>query len=299
MTSNPAQTLIGSLFVLTAAISWSTAGLFTRLVTTDVPTTLFWRSLSGGLCVLIVYAIWNQSNTLAALFRISRGEWVIAILSALGMVCFISAFFYTSIANVTFLYGAMPLVTMLLSAIFLGERLTVFATVCCALAASGVIVIVWGDQDYSNWTGFLLAFGMTFFMAALTIAAKFFPTADMMKTTYCSAFLAAAATFPFSVFNNMGGSDFAWLLVYGIVNVGLGFGVYLLGVGKIPALMAALIGLVEIPLAPVWGWLLFSEPVGTKAKIGGAIILVAVVGFLVASRTLAKTIVQIRDNPIH
>lgn len=289
MTNVSARILIGSLLVLAAAISWSTAGLFTRLVSTDVPTTLFWRSLSGGLCVLIIYAIWNKTKTFSALIRISRGEWVIAVLSALGMICFISAFFYTTIANVTFLYGAMPLVTLVLSAIFLGERLTIIAGLCCALAALGVGVIVWGEQDFSNWTGFLLAFGMTFFMSALTIAAKFYPSADMMKATYLSAFLAAALTLPFSAFSNTAGSDYAWLLLYGIVNVGLGFGVYLLGVGKVPALMAALIGLVEIPLAPVWGWLLFNEPVGTKAKIGGAVVLTAAAVYLIARSFLRSS----------
>jgi drug/metabolite transporter (DMT)-like permease len=293
LTSTSAQTLIGSLLVLAAAISWSTAGLFTRLVSTDVPTTLFWRSISGGLCVLIIYAIWNKTKTLSDLVRISRGEWVIAVLSALGMICFISAFFYTTIANVTFLYGAMPLVTLVLSAIFLGERLTIIAALCCVLAVVGVGVIVWGEQDFSNWTGFLLAFGMTFFMSALTIAAKFYPTADMMKATYLSAFLAAILMLPFSGFSNTAGSDYAWLLLYGIVNVGLGFGVYLLGVGRVPALMAALIGLVEIPLAPIWGWLLFNEPVGTKAKIGGAVVLTAAAVYLIARsfpRSSAKSL---------
>ncbi len=205
------------------------------------------------------------------------------------MICFISAFFYTTIANVTFLYGAMPLVTLVLSAIFLGERLTIIAGFCCGLAALGVGVLVWGEQDFSNWTGFLLAFGMTFFMSALTIAAKFYPSADTMKATYLSAFLAAALTFPFSAFSNTAGSDYAWLVLYGIVNVGLGFGVYLLGVEKVPALMAALIGLVEIPLAPVWGWLLFNEPVSTKAKIGGAVVLTAAAVYLIAKSFLRSS----------
>jgi drug/metabolite transporter (DMT)-like permease len=40
--------------LLLAALSWSTAGLFPRLVSTDMFTTLFWRSLLGGLTVLVL-----------------------------------------------------------------------------------------------------------------------------------------------------------------------------------------------------------------------------------------------------
>jgi drug/metabolite transporter (DMT)-like permease len=271
---------IGALLVFAAALAWSTAGLFTRLVSTDVPTTLFWRSLSGGLCVLAIYAIWNNIRSSATLFPLTRGEWAISVLSALGMICFISAFFDTTIANVTFLYGAMPLLTMALAVIFLRERVTAKAALCCAASAFGIALIMWGEQDFSDWTGFLLAFGMTFFMAALTIATKFFPAADVTKATYISAFLAAAVMLPFSHFGAISSTDFGWLLLYGLVNVGLGFGVYLLGVSRIPALTAALIGLAEIPLAPVWGWYLFSEPVGPRTMAGGAIILAAAIVYL-------------------
>ncbi|MCX8518035.1 MAG: hypothetical protein ORN29_08245 [Rhodoferax sp.] len=40
--------LVGIALIALAALSWSTAGLFPRLVSTDVFTTLFWRSLLGA-----------------------------------------------------------------------------------------------------------------------------------------------------------------------------------------------------------------------------------------------------------
>ena len=42
------RNMTGPFLILIAALSWSTAGLFTRLVTTDIPTTLLWRSITGG-----------------------------------------------------------------------------------------------------------------------------------------------------------------------------------------------------------------------------------------------------------
>jgi hypothetical protein len=39
------------LIVAVSAIAFSTAGLFTRLISTDVWTMLFWRGLFGGLLI--------------------------------------------------------------------------------------------------------------------------------------------------------------------------------------------------------------------------------------------------------
>ncbi|HZX83579.1 MAG TPA: hypothetical protein VFF19_08460, partial [Reyranella sp.] len=41
----------GTVLVLVSAFAFSTAGLFTRLVETDVWTMLFWRGLFGGLLI--------------------------------------------------------------------------------------------------------------------------------------------------------------------------------------------------------------------------------------------------------
>ena len=273
----------GVLFVLVAAISWSTAGLFTRVVTTDIPTTLFWRSLFGGLCVLGIVMAVQRSADIRAAFTFTWGEAVIAGLSTAGMICFISAFFHTTIANVAFVYGTMPLVTLILSLIFLGARANAVSLGCCVLSAVGVAVMTSGSSMPSDFLGIALAFGMTLFMASLTVAAKFFPNADSSKTTYLSAFLGALATAPFTAFSDTAPVDYFWLLLFGFVNVGVGFGVYLIGVKRVSALVAALVGLTEIPLAPVWAWLLFGERMNLFVLLGGAVILTAAVVYIATS----------------
>jgi len=80
--------------VLVAALAWSTAGLFTRIVATDIPTTLFWRSAFGGVCVLLIYVGIKRSRNFRHLTRFKFGELIIALLSASGMICFISDFFH-------------------------------------------------------------------------------------------------------------------------------------------------------------------------------------------------------------
>ncbi len=285
---------IGVMFVLFSAMAWSTAGLFARVVTTDIPTTLFWRSLFGGFCVLAIYLftlqpqrktapnqrVQNWKNTLRDTFHFSLGEIAVGVLSTSGGICFISAFFYTTIANVTFVYGTMPLVTFILALVFLKEKPSLIALIACALCIVGVTLMLNGAQKLDDQFGVLLAFGMTFFMASLTIATKYFPEVNVIKVTYLSGFLGALVTFPFSSFVGAVPIDYFWLVLYGVVNLGLGFGVYLLGVQRVTATAAALLGIIEIPIAPIWAWLLFRENPGLYSIIGGAIILFASIFYL-------------------
>lgn len=277
---------IGVMLVFIAAMAWSTAGLFTRVVTTDIPTTLFWRSLIGGFCVLGIYLCVQRRRigrvSLGEACRLSRGELVVGALSTAGMICFISSFFHTTIANVSFVYGTMPLVTFLLALLALKERADWSALGACVLCAVGVAVMLGGAQRLGDYLGIGLAFGMTFFMASLTVAAKYFPDADAVKATYFSGFLGALVMLPFSSFVGTLPLDYFWLSLYGLANLGLGFGVYLLGVQRVTATTAALVGLSEIPIAPVWAWLLFAENPGRDTVIGGAVILAATTYYLVA-----------------
>ncbi len=284
----------GVMFVFFAAMVWSTAGLFTRVVTTDIPTTLFWGSLFGGFCGLAIYLLTpqlqlkivsnpmaqNQKNSLGKIFHLSFGEIVVGALSTGVLICFMSAFFYTSIANVSFVYGAMPLVTFILALVLLKEKANLSALSACALCIVGVIVMLNGAQNFDDQFGVLLAFGMTFFMAVLTISAKYFSEVNVIKATYFSGFLGAFVTLPFSSFSGIVPIDYFWLVLYGVMNLGLGFGVYLLGVQRITATAAALIGIIEVPIAPIWAWLLFRENPGLYSIIGGAIIVFSTVVYL-------------------
>ena len=276
---------LGILLVFIAALAWSTAGLFTRVVTTDIPTTLFWRSFIGGLCVLAIYLSMAHKDTrnasLREAFRFSSGEMVIGTLSTCGMIFFISSFFHTTIANVSFVYATMPMVTLILALIVLKEKVDWISFCACVLCVIGVAIILWGAQRFEDKFGIGLAFGMTFFMASLTIAAKYFPTANVIKATYLSGFLGALVVLPFSSFANILPSDYFWLSLYGLVNLGLGFGVYLVGVQHVTATTAALVGLSEIPIAPIWAYLLFDENPGLNTIIGGAVILLATTSYLV------------------
>lgn len=272
---------LGIALIVMAALSWSSAGLFPRLVTTDMFTTLFWRSALGGVSVLAFQLVLNHGKAGADLWQLSRAEWGMSVLSAAAMITFIAAFYFAPIADVAFIYGAFPMVTLVLSALLLHtqiQRADVLSTVAVAL---GVTIILWGQASLDNVFGSLMSFSATLLFGLMTVGIKRFPDARMVKVTYMGAFLSALVMAPFADFVHTSAHDAGWLWLYGFLNIGVGFGFYLLGVRRIKPVLASLLCMIEIPLAPLWAYLAFGDQVTRQSLAGGAVILLAVMANLV------------------
>lgn len=285
MQSARAHQWLGIALIAGAALSWSTAGLFPRIVSTDVFTTLFWRSLLGGASVLMVQTLLNKRHDIPSLWRLTTPEVLMAVASSGAMVCFIAAFFFTKVADVVFIYSAFPIITLLLSALLLRTAVQRMDLLCTATVILGMGLIVWGQTSLHSLLGAALSLMATLMFALITIGIKRYPQAEMVKVTYVGAFVAALAMAPFATFVHTSMHDLVWLWLYGFLNVGVGFGLYLLGVRRIKAVLASLVCMLEIPLAPLWVYAFFGESVSRQSLIGGSVIVFAVLVNVAISRT--------------
>jgi drug/metabolite transporter (DMT)-like permease len=92
-------------------------------------------------------------------------------------------------------------------------------------------------------------------------------------------------------------NDVGLLFLFGAVQLAIGLIWFSSGARLIPAGEAALLGLLECVLGPLWVWLFLSEDPGPQALIGGALTLAAVAGNTLydmarasrAARSLAKS----------
>lgn len=276
----------GILFLTLAAICWSTAGLFTRLIALDPWTILFWRGVFGAL-LTGACTLWLSGGDPAAVIRFRRGHWSILIWMTLGTLAFIPALALTSVASVAIIYATTPLIVAGLSRIWLGERVRA-VTVLAGLIAAGGVAVMGSDlgADISS-AGLALAFAMAFSMAMTTVALRKHPEAGCWPigclsnalTIAVSAFLAQplAVTPP----------DLVYLLLFGLVQMTLGLGLFVIGTRRLPAAEAAIIGLVEAPLAPLWVWLALDEAPSGRTMIGGALVLAAAAGHILGGHILA------------
>src|SRR6202045_318265 len=100
MTETASQRRTGIALVIAAAVAWSTAPFFTRLLPFDSWTILFWRGLFGGGLIAAVLVLTQGRSGLRDLAMMGKRRWVGATLSTAGMVCFIPSLQLTSVSNV-------------------------------------------------------------------------------------------------------------------------------------------------------------------------------------------------------
>ena len=90
-----------------------------------------------------------------------------------------------------------------------------------------------------------------------------------------SAFACAVLVLPFAQPTSVKAGEFAWLAVFGSVQFGLGLLLLTLGSRLLDASRAALLGNIELPLAPLWVWLAFGQSPGLATWVGGGIVMLA------------------------
>ena len=74
----------------------------------------------------------------------------------------------------------------------------------------------------------------------------------------------------------MTGADFGWLVLFGTTQFGLGQLLLTIGLRSVSATRSALIGSLEVPLAPAIVWVVLGEVPAVMTGVGGAIVLGAV-----------------------
>jgi drug/metabolite transporter (DMT)-like permease len=269
----------GLVLVTLSAIVWSTAGLFTRMITVDSPTMLFWRGVFGALGIL-AFIFWCDGRS--GIGRLSGSAWLYAVVSAAGMLCFITALRHTSVAHVATIYAAVPLIAGAAAWVVIGETMTRRAIAASIAALAGVVVMVGLGADGTLF-GDALALLMTLAMAVMMIISRQARDIPMLPAAALSSLLSAVAVLPLANITDVPANEWLLLVSFGLVNSALGLALFTLGAQRLPPAETGLIGALDAPLAPVWVWLFFSQTPSTATLFGGIIVFSAVLYYMAAN----------------
>ena len=276
----PAGYGLGLILVTASAVAWSTAGLFTRMIPLDSWTMLAWRGIFGALGIAAVILALKRREAWAEFRRMDWPSWLFVIVSALGMIFFITSLKHTTVAHVAVIYATVPFVAAALGWLVMGERPTASASLASLVALAGVAVMV-GFSLEGGIFGDVLAFGMTLCVAVMMVIARRYRDTPVMPAACLSALLSGLVCWPLGEPLAVTGQELLMLALFGIVNSAVGLALFTLGAKMLPTIETALIGALDAPLAPLWVWLVFSETPGVTTMIGGAIVFVAVVAHLI------------------
>src|SRR6266571_2471957 len=144
MQSSDRQHRTGVVLIVAAAVAWSTAPFFTRLLHFDSWTILFWRGLFGGSAIALFLIVTQGWRGARGLVTLSIHGWLVACLSTIGMVTFIPSLQLTSVANVAIIVAVQPFVAAAIAWVWLREAAAPRTMGASLVALAGIIVIVSG-----------------------------------------------------------------------------------------------------------------------------------------------------------
>jgi drug/metabolite transporter (DMT)-like permease len=277
------QRRAGIVLVIAAAIAWSTAPFFTRLLHYDSWTIIFWRGLFGG-CFVAMFLIATQGRRGAHdLLAMSPSGWLVAALSTFGMVTFIPSLQLTSAANVAIIIAFQPFAAAGIAWLWLREAAGVRTMLASLVALGGIVVIVSGATGGSDYRGIGLAMLMILSISVMTVVIRRHRDTSMVAAASVSNFLGSLVSIPFAQgISAVTPGDLGILATFGFCQVGLGLTFFTIGSRHLPAAQSSLIGMVETPLMAFWVWLGFGEIPSQRALVGGALVMGAVITDILA-----------------
>ena len=282
MAGAQSQHRLGIALVVAAAVAFSTAPFFTRLLPYDSWTILFWRGLFGGSLIAVIMVLLQGRAGLRDLIGMSASGWLVSLYSTLGMIAFIPSLQLTSVSNVAIIIATGPFLAAALAWIWLGEiprRRTMLASV---VALCGVAIIVGNARIGSDLLGVALACFMALAIAAMTVMVRRHKETSMVAAAAISNFLTSVVSLPFAHgIASVTVGDLFILAMFGFFQVALGLTLFFLGSRLLPSGQAALISTLETPLMPFWIWVAFAEVPALRVLAGGALVMGAVIADII------------------
>lgn len=295
---------IGIVFLAAAGLLWSLNGALIKLVYQGGQgphgvVIAFYRSLFAGLFLVpLARGRWHTLRNRATRGR--RGEEGVArrspfslrpaavccvVFFALMTVCFVVANTKTEAANAIVLQYTSTFWVFGLSPWLLKERARGSELSILGLAIVGIVIIFFGNAA-TDLTGLINALGAGLFFALLTIMIRQMRDSDSAAVTVLNNLGSALLILPFALLTGdllISARALTLLVIMGVVQFGVPYYLYSLGLVRVPAYQASLITMTEPILVPVWTYLAVREVAPAETVVGGGIILGALVLFVLST----------------
>lgn len=262
----------GILYIVAAALLWSTGGIGIKAVTDGPLKVTFYRSVFAAVALFLLFGR-----------KVMTRRWVstpafVAAIVAYGacLTSFVVATKWTTAANAIFLQYAGVVWVLLLSPLVLREAFRSRDAIAVAVALSGMALFFVGKFETRGMAGNGMALVSSVFFAMLILALRREHDAAQSAVTWGNVVL-ALALFPF-VMDDLAltTKSLLALLFLGLFQIALAYVLFVKGLGHVTATQASLTGMLEPVANPIWVLLLLGERPSVYAIAGGIIVLAAI-----------------------
>ena len=286
------------LMLLAATLMWSIAGVVTRhLDTAHSFEVTFWRSAFTVPALLVLLIGLRGGDTLRRSLigdgreggRESGREgrrtlWLSGLCWSVMFTAFMVAMTLTTVANVLVTMAIAPLLTALMSTLFLGHRLAARTWGAIIVAGAG---IAWmyarevNTADTRQLIGTAVALGVPIAAAVnwtVIQHSRGRADADLLPAVLIGALISALLTLPLALPFAASAHDLCLLALLGVVQLAIPCLMAVAAARHLSAPEASLLALLEVVFGVAWAWLGAGETPAAHVLIGGALVLTALAG---------------------
>jgi len=286
----------GQLLVLCAGLCFGFLGYFgaqAQQLNVKIADLLGLRFLLAGLIMSFITLLWQPRMWRSW----PRRQFFLALGLGAGGYAVFSMFYFTSLRGLSsslavLLLYTYPLFVLALGHFLLQERPSAKQLISLPLALGGLLLIFWGEIRVESLGAFLFGLGSGFLYALYILFSRKYLRGEWLGPALSVIQMSAGVALLITS-EIQGGArivetlQVAWLPVLGLTLVCslLAMGLFQLGLSRIPAWEASLIGMSE-PLAAMWiGTLLLNETLSSRQWLGGALALAGLALLAWASST--------------
>lgn len=241
----------------------------------------FYRQASF-LVFILGFLVWRHRwRSLQACLDIGRPGLIAACSLAIAFIAYIFAIIETSVARVVFIGSASPFVAALIAWLVLRERVAPATLAAIAAAMLGIAVMM-GEglggpgSDPGGLLGAGLALVAVLGYGITLVCLRARRRVDMLPAAALAGLLALLICGAMAPNLAVSRHDLVLAVLLGVVQLGFQYVLIALGTRHVPAGEVALLGRLQVVLAPLWVWLALGEVPTVVTLLGGAIVVGAV-----------------------
>jgi len=264
----------GLLLTFIAVLILSPDALLVRLIQTDIWTLLFWRCLLTGIMMSLFLIVRYRRGFLHSFRAIGWTGLLSALTVTIGSLLFVGSLKHTAAANTLIILAATPVISSLLSWLFLHERIPLRTWLAIFTCFGGILLIFSGSLQSGLLLGDLMALGATAMWGSNLVIIRSGKDVNMIPANV----LGNLCVVPIVYFLGaqpllVAPVDAGLLLLLGTVILPVSFAMITLGPRYLQAPEVSLILLTETILGPIWVWLALGEVPHSRTLFAGLLIL--------------------------
>lgn len=265
-----------------AMLVFGTIGLFVKNIGFPSSFISFARALTGSIFIALFMLVSGHGLDKKAVLKNLKLLIPSGIAMAFNWICLFEAYRFTGVAVGTLCYYMAPVIVVILSPVFLKEKLTainvssVLAAVVGAVLISGVV-----SGSAKSAKGILLGLAAAALYSTVVMINKFVKNLSPIETTFVQLSTAAVTMIPYILLTEdvttfvFDKRSVIFTLIVGVFHTGIVYMIYFSSVQKIPAQTTAVFSYIDPVTAIILSAVVLGERLDAVQLIGTFLILAA------------------------